>query len=123
MKRDMDLVRKILLACEAEPSGWGPEQPLIEGYTSDQIGYHVMLMHQAGLVEARNATNSRTPGPFWLVGHLTWEGHEFLDASRDEGNWATAKAVASKIGGFAFDTLKTILVRIAADKIGQSMHT
>ncbi|WP_172592417.1 DUF2513 domain-containing protein [Nitrosomonas supralitoralis] len=53
MKRDLNLVRNILLcAIEQECEFFG--NPEIEDYSSDQISYHINLMDQAGLVLARN---------------------------------------------------------------------
>ena len=122
MKRDMDLVRKILLACEAEPSGWAPSPLVVEGYTEAQIGFHVMLMAEAGLIQGKNITSSKSQGPQWLPGPMTWAGYEFLDASRDEGTWGKAKAAVSKVGGFSFDVLKAILVKYMAEQAGQLMR-
>ena len=45
MKRDMELVRKILLAMEAEPSGRMAKTPVIEGYTETRL--RVILMASA----------------------------------------------------------------------------
>jgi len=56
MKRYMELIRKILLVAESAPDGWGPDVPRIEGYTVDQIGYHVYLLADAGLVRAVDVT-------------------------------------------------------------------
>jgi hypothetical protein len=48
MKRDMDLVRKILLQIEEHPHGFAPNYLAIEDYTQEQIGFHVLLMGEAG---------------------------------------------------------------------------
>ena len=48
MKRDMELIRKLVLALENEPTGYAPENLNIEGYTSEQVGYHAYLMIDAG---------------------------------------------------------------------------
>lgn len=53
MKRDMDLVRLILL--EIEKSTEDPRSEIrlqIPNYTFEQISYHVMILHEAGLIEA-----------------------------------------------------------------------
>ena len=64
MKRDMDLIRKILLLMEVEPQR---KVPGIEGYTSEQIGHHVYLMMQAGLIEGARDHIS----PRWVQHHYT----------------------------------------------------
>jgi hypothetical protein len=40
MKRDFDLVRKLLLAIEASERGVLHANPAIEGHSEVQIGYH-----------------------------------------------------------------------------------
>ena len=51
MKRDMDLVRKILLEASAREGACMGKNPTIEGYSDDQVAHHVCLMQQGGLVE------------------------------------------------------------------------
>ncbi len=41
MKRDMDLVREILLAIDSHEKGYAPQKMEFEGYTDEQIGYRV----------------------------------------------------------------------------------
>ncbi len=57
MKRDMALIRKMVLALEETPTGWAPDQLTFEGYTWEQIGYHAYLMIQAGLAKGSEITN------------------------------------------------------------------
>lgn len=54
MKRDMNLVREILLALEEDLSGFAPEDMEIKGYTDEQIGYHILLLIEAGFIEAKD---------------------------------------------------------------------
>src|SRR5690348_2080888 len=123
MNRDMDLVRKILLACEAVASGYAPSPLVVEGYTDEQIGFHVMLMAQAGLLSADDQTSSGCKSPSWMAHSLTWDGYEFLDAARDEKTWNKAKAAVSTVGGLAFDILKATLSKFIADQAGQLMRS
>jgi hypothetical protein len=108
----MDLVRRILLAIEANPSGRAPDKLRIEEYTEDQIGYHVTIMMEAGLVEGYDTNHLESESPTAAATRLTWEGHEFLDASRDESRWEKAKGVAKTIGGATVGVLKGILTNI-----------
>ena len=50
MKLDMDLVRKILITLEEQPHGFFCQSLAIDGYSTEQIGYHVTLMGEAGLL-------------------------------------------------------------------------
>ncbi|MFZ1128912.1 DUF2513 domain-containing protein [Methanoregula sp.] len=112
MKRDMDLVRKILLAMEANPQGFFNEMPAIEGYSSDQVGYHVYLMMQAGLVEGSDVTTLGSESPEAIPSCLTWQGHDFLDASRDDNRWTTAKEIFRQAGGVSFEVAKEVLAKL-----------
>jgi hypothetical protein len=113
MKREMELVRKILLETEASdnsPIEW--IELNIEGYKPEFVSYHVKIMVAAGLIEAEDLT---TIGNFeWQPKSLTWQGHEFLDAVRNETVWAkTKEVVKSKGGSVAFEVLKEIAVQIS----------
>ena len=109
MKRDMDLVRKILLQCEKQESGFPPEKLEIEGYSDAQIGYHVHLMGEAGLLHIVDRTHMQSEAPEAIPLGMTWEGHEFLDAARSETVWEKAKGAASSVGSVAFGVLKNVL--------------
>jgi hypothetical protein len=99
MKREMDLVRKIIFALEERPSGFAPSDLTITGYIEEQIGYHVHLMIQAGLLEGADATTSEDKSPQAMATCLTWAGHEFADAARDESRWSKAMAIVKEKGG------------------------
>jgi hypothetical protein len=110
MKRDMDLVREILIAIEDAPFDGGPLRLMPPAnYSPDQVAYHIMLLHQAGLIFAFDFSTDVAPD--WRPGYLTWEGHEFLNAARDGGRWSRAKTlVLEKGGGLVFEILKEALV-------------
>jgi len=115
MKRDMDLVRKILMACVDHEHGRAPQDLAIEGYSEEQIGYHVYLMMEAGLVEAADVTTMGSESPEAVVTSVTWDGHEFLEASRDEGLWENAKQAVGSTGGMVLGVLKSVLIALATD--------
>jgi len=44
---------------------------------------------------------------------MTWAGHDFLDASRDEGLWQEAMGIiGEQVKSAPFDVIKTILVKM-----------
>ena len=111
MKRDMDLIREILFGVEELPTSpnWRPLE--IEGYPPEEISYHIKLLAQAGLIEAQDMT-SRGQGLDWRPHSLTWDGHEFLNAARDDNRWKTAKEmVLDKSGCLVFAILQQALMR------------
>ena len=113
MKRDLDLARNILLAIENNENATGPDwKPLtIPGYSQEQVSYHIMLLDEAGLIEAEKLTTF--DGFKWEYERLTWQGHEFLDSARDENLWKQAKNKLEEIKNPSFEVLKTVLIKLA----------
>jgi hypothetical protein len=120
MNRDMDLVRKIMFAVEeADPETLRRKLLSIEGYDAATVAYHVKLMQQADLVEAHVVEPDNQPPQFAMVYGLTWAGHDWLDATRNETVWAKTKQwVAEKGGGASFDVLKAIALKVASTHFG-----
>lgn len=87
MKRNMSLIRKILLAVEAN------EQPdLIPDYSADEVLYNQALAVEAGLVEGRvsnNLSNTTQIPSAVHIKKLTWQGHEFIDLMKKAEVWET----------------------------------
>jgi len=116
MKRDMDLVRKILLSLEERNEFVGTIVPEIEGYSKNQIFYHIKLMAEADLVVAHDLTSSA--GPHLAVSRLTTWGHDFLDSARSESIWEKAKEVVLSTGSsLTVDALKFALMEIIKSAI------
>lgn len=116
MTRDMELIRELLLKLEALPMRSGgiiniwmdknnPEEEFrVEGFTPDQIEYHLHLIEEAGLIvgsgsRPRMGINFRS---------LSWEGHEFLDSIRSPEVWRKTKNGALEVGGLTFDLVKDL---------------
>lgn len=119
MKRDMNLVREILLTIEAESSGFAPSEIQVEGYTDEQTGYHTLLLLEAGLVEGHRVV-SYSGGLSAIATRLTWTGHEFLDAARDNGRWKEALRIVQEKGGGAvtIGILTQLLSALAKQSVG-----
>lgn len=118
MKRDMDLIRELLLRIEArETVKFGRVELPYDDYEEEQIYYHVRLLHEAGYI---HAVNCSTGTAFcWEPIDLTWQGHEFLDNARNEEFWEKAKqTVIDKSGTVSFDILKSVLSKMAMSAMG-----
>jgi len=89
MKRDMDLVRKILQGTEALDYEQGEPPERYRAETPEEA-YQIALMKDAGLVEADIGTTNGIPSEATIT-RLTWAGHDFLDSSRDSKIWKMAK--------------------------------
>ena len=93
MKRDMEMIRQILADVEAHDK---TEDVLKVG--DPFVAYQVSLMKDAGLIDAIIVQNHQgLPAQAALMG-LTWAGHDFLDASRDDTIWKKAMEHVVKPG-------------------------
>ena len=107
MKRDMDLIRSLLLEIEEKDGGTGASISITNSENSkEQITEHLFLLKGAELIEAVDA--SHLSGRGVIVRRLTWHGHDFLDSVRDEEVWKFTKNGAAAAGGFTVDLLKAI---------------
>jgi hypothetical protein len=105
VRRDMDLVRSLLLALENGPALAG-DAPKIDGYDAETIAYHLLLMGEAGLMLVEDSTTF--DGIDAMPIRLTWAGHEFLESVRDDSQWRSVKTQTEKAGGMVFDILKAV---------------
>jgi hypothetical protein len=90
MKRDLDLIRKILLAIEQKDS-LQPQEITIDDYDPDNVAYHILLLDEAGFVKSYITEGAAGGIEAALVGRLTWAGHEFLEMARNDTIWEKAK--------------------------------
>jgi len=96
LKRDLDLARTILRTIEDTPTARGWIDLVIDGHSDEEISYHVKLLAHEGLIEATDLSSS--DGFVWKPTSLTWAGHEFIAAAKDESRWTRAKDMVLKKG-------------------------
>ncbi|MBW8296188.1 MAG: DUF2513 domain-containing protein [Sphingopyxis sp.] len=107
MKRDMDLLRKLLLAVEESPKAALQRMPAFEGFTEDIIAEHTRLAFDAGLLEGASLKLLKGPPQFANIS-LTWSGHEFLEKTRDPEIWEKTKTAAGKVGSFSLPLIMEV---------------
>lgn len=118
MKRDLNLIRKILLTIEDHPEGYAPELQF-DGYTEDQIGYHAYLLIDAGLAQGSDTGTFGSTSPTARIFKLTWAGHEFADVARNDKLWNKAMGIVKDKGGsITIDLLKDLLTSLMKAAIG-----
>ncbi len=83
MKRDMALIREILLSIECDEF-----DGKVDGFDTDVVSMHVALLRQGGFVDFGVIGAGNT---FFTRYDLTWDGHEFIDSIRQEEVWNTIK--------------------------------
>lgn len=97
MKRDMEIIRTILLNAEDGKYGYG--QPIrLEGHSDQVCAYHVALMLDAGLVDGEVLKTSECPYAAAMIHRLTSAGHDFCDGIRQDTIWNKAKRHIIKPG-------------------------
>lgn len=118
MKRDLELMRKMVIAIEDAPSGWAPDLKF-DGYSDAQVGYHAYLLIDAGLARGQDASTMGSDAPQGFITSLTWAGHEFADAARDETRWKKAMGVVQEKGGtVTIGVLTQLLIALMKGALG-----
>lgn len=104
MKRDMDLIRRIVLAVEDLPHRETLDK--LEGVDPDDFALHAEWLAEAGLIKATiNSSLSGTTAAF--IHRLTWDGCEFASSVRSDTLWKKAKeSVLKPTGSFTFSILR-----------------
>jgi len=118
MKRDIDLLREILFKLEEQPDPnelLYPEQ--MERHDPIQVSHHIYLLYDGGLITAIDASAVGQPH-YWVAKYLTWEGHEFLEASRNITAWNQVKSMLVETGGgMVFAIVKELLLKRLKDLV------
>ncbi len=119
MKREMELVRAILLELEQHARGLAPESLTIRGYTDEQVGFHCYLMKQAGLITGRSETFSSIDGsPRVTPFALTWDGYEFLENTKNPTIWQQTRELIGGVGGASFSVWSTVAAQVVMKNLG-----
>jgi len=111
MKRDMDLIRTILLNVEADETLTGAVRSAnldtlgITDRTVAEVTYNSVLLVEAGFLVGEEFAGHV------LIFRLTWEGHEFLDSVRNPETWLKTKEGAHKIGSWSVSLLSDMANR------------
>jgi hypothetical protein len=122
MKRDMDLVRHILMTSREADT----HLSYIEFSTSDNrwpkecILYHMEIMDEHGLIDA---SITKAMGGVYFDGYvhrLTWEGQDFCDSIADDRIWSKVKDLIKKgVGSASLQVTVSAITRVANELLGQ----
>lgn len=123
MKRDMDLIREILLAIERLDTGTDDDVVVVvEGREPHMVNAHLRLLAEAGFIDAHEIPDDAAEFSHFVPTRLTWSGHEFLDAVRNPEVWRRTKAGAAKAGGagieFMWELAKAYGKQVLKERIG-----
>ncbi|MFU2079123.1 DUF2513 domain-containing protein [Avibacterium endocarditidis] len=93
MKRNWELIRKILFKLEQKVDDTPLDSESIKGFPSDMVVYHCQLLERSKLICTQHK--------------LTWQGHEFLDKIRSDTAWSKIKqTIKTKGFDLSFESIK-----------------
>lgn len=105
MKRDLDLIRRLCLELEALPAGAEPIKALADVQKAE-FSEHARMLIEAGLAEGTLSNPMNGTGTVFLR-RLTWSGHDFVSAARDDTIWRKAQeSILKPTASFTFDVLR-----------------
>lgn len=118
MKRDMDLVRHILLRTEAAESEYDIDRLVTDKWSHAMVGYHVDLLAAHDLIDCRLSRDINGDITSGTVIALTWDGCDYLDAIRNDMVWArTKKAVSESVGATTLDIVRQAACMVALQAV------
>lgn len=119
MKRDMDLIKGLLLEIEEKHDGSGKavkiDSDQFPDKTLEEITEHLFLLNDGGYIDAVSTLNHQNTG--FIVKRLTNSGHDFLDSIRDDKIWAQTKEAGAVAGGFTLELLELLAKGFLKSKI------
>jgi hypothetical protein len=111
MKRDWNLLRWLLNQAQSCQGGYptvitngarygGKHYSLdIGDLNYEEVCEHALLLGDSGLAEVRNLGISFSGPAGVAIDRLTMEGHDFLEAAKDETLWQKAMTTVNEKGG------------------------
>ena len=118
MKRDFDLIRKILLYVEEE------QKDYVEVINNFEGCDNITLMHHCDLLLERNLLNGTVTRVNTGEGHfvckgLTWEGHDYLAMIKNDTTWNKIKKIVKEKGEYlTIEIISRIATNLIENKLG-----
>ncbi|MFU7528018.1 DUF2513 domain-containing protein [Qipengyuania sp. ASV99] len=117
MKRDLELIRSILLRIEDSENPWHDAEIEIDGHDQNTINFHLSLLIEAGFIQGMQKSDPNSPFGYYVhYPQLCWDGYEFLETIRDKEIWAKAKNGAGQVGSSALKLVGELAVGFAKQK-------
>lgn len=93
MKRDIELIRKILFKIEDEIDNVAEYNLTVDGYSMEEVAYHCAILLEGGYIHDYKAQYGGDGVYSFGVSRLTWEGHNLLDKIREDTVWNKTKEI------------------------------
>ena len=123
MKRDIDLVRSILIYVENAADEVDADEMATERWPIEAVAYHVRLMAHHGLVDvSRDARDMNGNTIELTVAGITWDGQDYLDSIREPKVWGRVKtALAGTVGSTTLDVVRQTASMVALAMVREGL--
>lgn len=123
MKRNMDLVRKLLFLTEEAETSFDPRNSKeLLNYADELIVYHVELLRGHKLIDANLQYELNGECIYCDIVSLTWDGADYLDAIREPKIWKQTKNIVKEtVGSTTMSVIKEAAIMIAKKLISQNL--
>ena len=121
MKRDPDLIRKLMLRLEEAPASTVMQGSDMRDIEPDdaRLVEHLQLLLDEDFIEGNNAGGWEVNAEAFIIQRVTSAGHDFIDAIRDDTIWEKTKDKVAKVGGsVSLGTLTEIATSIVRAVLG-----
>jgi len=113
MKRNIDLIRGLLQVLEDKPDDTVITDFTYKSYSKTEVMYHYLLLYEAGFIRAECELTKTGRVIRLLPFSLTWDGHEFIELTRNDTLWKKAKDIAvEQTGTLSIDLIKSLLRKL-----------
>ena len=123
MKRDVDLVRSILIYVENAADEVDADEMATERWPIETVAYHVRLMAHHGLVDVSRDAGDMNGNTIELtVAGITWDGQDYLDSIREPKVWGRVKkALAGTVGSTTLDVVRQTASMVALAMVREGL--
>lgn len=116
MKRDMDMIRELLLKIEGGQGVFYPiptetaqmfghqEAPPLTNDEANKLRLHLDMLEEIGFIRTQDVI----AGGAVFVERITWPGYEYLESVRDPETWRKTKEGANAVKNWSIETIKEI---------------
>ena len=123
MKRDLELIRAILLEVEELPIGQFLSSIEIEGHSDEVIAEHVRLLEEVNFIEAQLAHGRSNFGALqvkaYAITRLLNDGHDFIANAKNPTIWKkTTNFIQERGGDVSLAVTKAVMAKEALQLFG-----
>lgn len=118
MKRDLDLLRNMLLLIEESMPEITNDDFAELSDNPQLIAFHIQLLIDAGFIAYYDASTIGNPN-YFIITRMTFAGCEYLDSVRSTKIWEQAKQKLSAVGGSAtLDVITSLCADLVKAQLG-----